>query len=300
MTIDFDKITFKINLITIYRLFKKYILKKKDMCLRKLFGKNDPTKPFEYKPKTALLFAINNYPGSQNDLNGCIPDQDDLIEILKEFNQEFAIRNFKDSQVTVNCFKSELAKAIEALPGVPVVFISDSCYSGSNTRDAPKFKSRFMPNTRITYVTKVRNKLFLNENKIGNWLSISGCKEDQTSADAVFDGKYNGACTYALIHVLRVAKIRKNELTYSQWVGRGNELLKTNGFTQVMTIEGPDELKNRIVFNDPCILVHYSGHGTYTNDKDGDETDGYDEALYLYDGLLLDDDMNKILSKIKY
>ena len=33
-------------------------------------------------------------------------------------------------------------------------------------------------------------------------------------------------------------------------------------------------------------------------DKDGDEADGYDEALYLYDGVLIDDDIKDILDKI--
>jgi hypothetical protein len=44
--------------------------------------------------------------------------------------------------------------------------------------------------------------------------------------------------------------------------------------------------------------IHYSGHGTYTRDHDGDEADGYDEALYLYDGLLIDDEINEILQGI--
>lgn len=43
------------------------------------------------------------------------------------------------------------------------------------------------------------------------------------------------------------------------------------------------------------IYIHYSGHGTYVVDKNGDEIDGYDEALYLYDGPLIDDDLNNAL-----
>jgi len=37
------------------------------------------------------------------------------------------------------------------------------------------------------------------------------------------------------------------------------------------------------------LVVTYSGHGTHTPDKNGDESDGRDEALCLYDGLLIDD-----------
>ncbi len=46
---------------------------------------------------------------------------------------------------------------------------------------------------------------------------------------------------------------------------------------------------------DDVIYIHYSGHGTYVKDHSGDEWDGYDEALYLYDGPLIDDDINAVL-----
>jgi hypothetical protein len=39
------------------------------------------------------------------------------------------------------------------------------------------------------------------------------------------------------------------------------------------------------------IVFTYSGHGTSVFDVSGDEEDGYDEALYLYDGALVDDDL---------
>lgn len=46
------------------------------------------------------------------------------------------------------------------------------------------------------------------------------------------------------------------------------------------------------------LLVHYSGHGTQVTDRHGDEEDGYDEALYLSDGTVIDDDVNASLQKI--
>ena len=47
------------------------------------------------------------------------------------------------------------------------------------------------------------------------------------------------------------------------------------------------------------IVVTYSGHGTYIQDKNGDEPDSRDEALYLYDGLLVDDVIREILAGLK-
>jgi len=43
----------------------------------------------------------------------------------------------------------------------------------------------------------------------------------------------------------------------------------------------------------------YSGHGTYNRDTSGDEPDSYDEALYVYDGLLLDDELREILDDLR-
>ena len=43
----------------------------------------------------------------------------------------------------------------------------------------------------------------------------------------------------------------------------------------------------------------YSGHGTYTRDTSGDEPDSYDEALYVYDGILLDDELREILNDLQ-
>jgi len=47
------------------------------------------------------------------------------------------------------------------------------------------------------------------------------------------------------------------------------------------------------------LVVTYSGHGTQVTDYDSDEADGYDEALYLYDGALIDDELRIILNQIK-
>ena len=47
------------------------------------------------------------------------------------------------------------------------------------------------------------------------------------------------------------------------------------------------------------IVIHYSGHGTQIIDKNHDEQDGYDEALYLYDGAFSDDEFSSMLSQLK-
>ena len=116
--------------------------------------------------KRALLFAINDYPGSQNDLNGCINDQTDVESMLNKYFPGFVISKFKNSQVTAARFISEVGNAIK---------------------------------------------------------------------------------------VLRPGDI---------------------------------------------LLIHYSGHGTQVPDTSGDESDNYDEAIYLYDRPVIDDTIRDLLSKI--
>jgi hypothetical protein len=45
-------------------------------------------------------------------------------------------------------------------------------------------------------------------------------------------------------------------------------------------------------------VLTYSGHGTQVTDKSGDEGDPYDEAIYLYDGTVIDDELRVILQGI--
>jgi hypothetical protein len=130
------------------------------MCWKKKLPTIAPAK------KRLLSFAINDYPGSQNDLNGCLNDQTDLINRLNKDFPGFDIRKFSNSQVTTETFISEL----------------------------------------------------------------DGC----------------------------IAVLRPGDL----------------------------------------LVVEYSGHGTQVNDTHGDETDGYDEAIYTYNGPVVDDRIRQSLSKI--
>jgi hypothetical protein len=46
------------------------------------------------------------------------------------------------------------------------------------------------------------------------------------------------------------------------------------------------------------LVFTYSGHGTSIPDTSGDEADSYDEALYVYDGSILDDELRDIFKSI--
>ena len=45
-------------------------------------------------------------------------------------------------------------------------------------------------------------------------------------------------------------------------------------------------------------FLYYSGHGTSVNDRNGDEKDGRDEALYLHKGVFTDDMINHVFGSV--
>jgi hypothetical protein len=126
------KINIKVNLISLIRIgLKIWKLYKREgkMCLKKWF--NRPERPFEYGNNCFLHFAINDYPGSVNDLRGCINDQIDLTEGVKKEIGGVSMKLFKDNEVCVSTFESEIRDAFRAMP-TGLLTIG---YSGHGTYD---------------------------------------------------------------------------------------------------------------------------------------------------------------------
>jgi len=46
------------------------------------------------------------------------------------------------------------------------------------------------------------------------------------------------------------------------------------------------------------VMIYVSGHGSQKTDKNGDEPDGLDETLYLYDGHFVDDEFGALIKQI--
>jgi hypothetical protein len=85
------------------------------------------------------------------------------------------------------------------------------------------------------------------------------------------------------------------------------DLLVGRGFNATKLLDSKATYKNvvremkKIVSGaekDSHIVITFSGHGTNVRDVSGDEQDKRDEALCLYDKLLIDDQLRDILSKL--
>jgi len=243
--------------------------------------------------KVALLFGINNYPGSSNDLNGCLNDIADVEKKLNElYPSEWSIKKFSDSQVTRSVFRNEIKNQIVSMisgqillihysghgsnvqdqnydeadgydetlylydgnftddefnsilqlipEGVKVIIALDSCFSGSATRlySETYQKAKYIPNPDIKSFK--RRKKYLKSDSM-KWVVFSGCQENQTSADAFINNRYNGAFTWAWL------KSMDKAISYNSW-SLSTALKLTPQFEQIPTIEGNETLRKEIIF----------------------------------------------------
>ena len=235
-----------------------------------------------------LSFAINNYQGTSNDLNGCINDQDDLIDALPG---AWAINTFRDHEATIRAFRDNIKNYVlgmragdyliiqysghgtrvkdstgdeadgydEALylydgtfsddefnelmllipAGAKVMVALDSCFSGTATRKTTYFKPKYMP-PKETTKTWAHNRIVKSSGL--NHIVFSGCRSDQTSADALINNRYNGAFTYFWLKAMDTRK------TYREWIVDTAQGLLINEFEQVPTLEGPEDMLNQLIF----------------------------------------------------
>lgn len=123
--------------------------------------------------------------------------------------------------------------------GANLTIIMDCCHSGTNTRDismgaSGKFLDRGFPK-RDTKKEKSSDC---------RWLTLSGCKDNETSADATFDDRPNGALTYSLVRelqdgsVISATNIHKHILAF----------MDKNGYDQHPVLSGSTQMRNRPFF----------------------------------------------------
>jgi len=288
----------KVNFVAIYLFIIKFIHKHKRKgkvmgLFKRLFRcKQIPFVVPQVGTRTALLFSINDYPGTQNDLNGCLTDQKEMRHLIEGTFPSFIIKPFIDSMVTMEEFISEIIKhigylkagdfllvhysghgtqvydvhgdeedgydealylmdgpvidddigfALKKIPeGATVFFMLDSCFSGGGMKKYHTCKPRFIPHP--DYPEMRRKKRIRIPREEMRYLVMSGCQEDQTSADAYINGKYCGAFTYYAIQAFAPS------LTYRQWLDRIRKFIPCKSYPQNPTLEGKADLFDKVIF----------------------------------------------------
>lgn len=107
----------------------------------------------------------------------------------------------------------------------PSIIVKDDLSFDFQPNDKRAFKSNFLVHTV----------------EQGDAILISGCQDNQTSADAWIDRKYRGAMTYTLSHVLAQSGYN---VSYKNLVSSMNKLLDRYRFTQNPQLECKKEFFN--------------------------------------------------------
>ena len=187
-----------------------------------------------------LVFHYSGHGSQVRDRNGDELD-DQLDEILCPHDLDW------DDPLT----DDYLANLFKQLPkGVHLTMLCDSCHSGTIS----KSMSQIYRNTSKSILAPfdIRSRSYdkiLLKNKMGKknkgtqrHMLMSGCKDNQTSADAYIDGRYQGAFTWALTKTIR----ENLDIEWKQAYEKTVELL--SGYTQEPQLSGDASTIFRNVF----------------------------------------------------
>ncbi len=259
----------------------------------------------------ALCIGINDYPGTDSDLNGCVNDARDWHDVLAE--RGFETQLLLDGDATKEPMEGAISELVagteggevsvitfsghgswkpdedgdepdqrdellcphdisqgnylsddelydifaERERGARIVFISDSCHSGSVNRfarpgekdDTPariRFLApeQFLDEPRLTRARAINRPRVVSRPR-ASALLLAGCQDFEFSYDASFDGRPNGAFTYVAIRALQDGG---PEINYVDWFETIRRSLPSASHPQTPNLQGTSKQRRWKVF----------------------------------------------------
>jgi hypothetical protein len=197
---------------------------------------------------SSLVFALSSHGTQMDDTSGDEPDGMDEAFVP----HDIAEKNGKWDPAHI-ISDDELHDLFVTLPSSVLLEVYlDTCHSGTGLRGAefgphaPKPRYIAPPEHEFTKKKTAKMRGFLlNRPKKGTKVASkevagehhilwTGCKANETSADAFFNGRYNGAFTYNFVKVMRETK---NKLSRKEVVAKMRALMKGE-FAQNPQLEG--------------------------------------------------------------
>ena len=258
--------------------------------------------------KVALCVGINDYPGTRNDLRGCVNDATDWKNYFIEKAKFDKVVLLLDSNARISAFENEIKSLNELNPDVlvitnsshgtslpddngdeidgrdeaicfydgnmrddyirkiinkinpktRVIFISDSCHSGTVTRNSLNAMNdhsyvsvpRYMPpkediDASSMALLPLKNSVMAPETD-RNEILLSGCKDAEYSYDASFGGRANGAFTYNFLNILK----NNDNLTYEEAYNKIRTQLPSSRYPQTPQLEcSNNDIKKTILWS---------------------------------------------------
>jgi hypothetical protein len=197
-----------------------------------------------------LVFALSSHGTQMDDTSGDEPDGKDEAFVP----HDIAEKNGKWDPAHI-ISDDELHDLFAALPNnVLLEVYLDTCHSGSGLRGAefglhaPRARYVAPPDHEFTKksarmrgftldrprAAAPRARVTAKEVAGQHHVLWTGCKSNETSADAYFNGRYNGAFTYYFVKVMRDSR---NRLSRKAVVAKVRALMKAK-FTQNPQLEG--------------------------------------------------------------
>lgn len=180
------------------------------------------------KQDDTLFFHYSGHGSYINDTNGDEEDGRDECLVPLDYNQSGLIPD------------DELKLIISKLPeGCKMTAILDCCHSGTgfdlryNTR--LHLRTGFRWNGRVRkFVRSFDLRNSVNQRQTitpANIVMFSGCRDNQTSADAYEDGNFVGAMSWGFKKIVSTSNIQS--ITYTEFLRKLRALLKQRGYTQI-------------------------------------------------------------------
>ncbi|HMV05050.1 MAG TPA: caspase family protein [Accumulibacter sp.] len=196
-----------------------------------------------------LVFSLSSHGTQMNDTSGDEPDGKDEAFVPYDIAEKAGA--WDPAHIISD---DELHDLFVQLPAnVLLEVYLDTCHSGSGLRGAefglhaPRPRYVAPPDHEFTKKSaKMRGFTLGAGGKKGaasaekaavagaNHVLWTGCKANETSADAYFNGRYNGAFTYYLVKVMRETQ---NKLSRKQVISKMRAQMKS-GFSQNPQLEG--------------------------------------------------------------
>lgn len=226
------------------------------------------------RPGDELVLYTSTHGSHIPDKDGDEDDGEDEVLVIHDHDWETNVLT-----------DDEIAQHIAKLPrGVSMSLFWDTCHSGTmedvcnptfNTRDVSRPKPQAHPNVVGSRYLEPPAWLYQGRRDVKRKaapssvratsggvraasahihsehgadfpsVSVSGCDDDQTSADASFGGVYEGAFTHCLLDVIRKSN---GDLTWEQLHQGVAKMIKDKGFDQVPQVHVPTSLRGRPAF----------------------------------------------------
>ncbi|MEQ4565958.1 caspase family protein [Paenarthrobacter sp. CAP02] len=187
-----------------------------------------------------LVFTFSSHGTQIPDTNG---DEDDSLDEAFACHDINSSGDAWDPDTVIS--DDELSAVFARLPeGVLMDVVLDTCHSGTGLKSLdllpgrrPRFLPAPTPEAAIANEDKELRSLrdLVKTAKLSAPVLMAACRSDQTAADALIEGRYNGAFTYNFLKTLRSdGALGRAEIL--KLVSKG---LKAGGFDQVAQLEAP-------------------------------------------------------------